>query len=61
MFAYHIQHGSEWSHQVAIDALIEMVNFTSRSDIKLETLKELERQHARLERLVQRHTRKLRI
>jgi cell division protein ZapD len=53
-FAYHIQHGSEWSHQVAIDSLIELVNFTGRSDIKLEALKELERQHARLERLVQR-------
>lgn len=53
-FAYHIQHGSEWSHQVAIESLIELINFTNRSDIKLEALKELERQHARLERLAQR-------
>lgn len=53
-FNHHIQHGSEWSHQAAIDSLIELANFTNRSDIKLETLKELERQHARLERLVQR-------
>jgi len=53
-FAFHIKHGSEWSHQVAVNALIELANFTSRSDIKLETLKELERQHARLERLSQR-------
>lgn len=53
-FAYHIQHGSEWNHQVAVESLIELVNYTSRSDIKLEALKELERQHARLERLIKR-------
>lgn len=53
-FEHHLAQNSDWSHQVAVDSLIELINFTNRSDIKLETLKELERQHARLQRLVQR-------
>lgn len=39
---------------IAIDSIIEIMAFTSRSDIKLEVLKELERQHSRLERLIER-------
>jgi len=39
---------------VAIDSIIEIMAFTSRSDIKLEVLKELERQHSRLECLIER-------
>lgn len=53
-FAFHVRHGSEWNHPIAIEAITELINFTSRSDIKLETLKELERQYARLERLTKR-------
>lgn len=53
-FAYHIEHGSEWNHQIALESIIELMNCTGRSDVKLEALKELERLHARLERLAQR-------
>ncbi len=53
-YAFHLRHGSEWNNMVAIDSIIEILAFTSRSDIKLEVLKELERQHTRLERLAKR-------
>ena len=53
-FAFHIRHGSEWNHPIAIESIIELLNFTTRTDIKLESLKELERQSARLERLSKR-------
>jgi len=53
-YAFHLKHGSEWNNRVAIDSILQLVAFTTRSDLKLETLKELERQHARLERLAKR-------
>ncbi|PCI07162.1 MAG: cell division protein ZapD [Gammaproteobacteria bacterium] len=53
-YAFHLQHGSDWNNRVAIESILELVAYTSRSDIKLEVLKELERQHTRLERLAKR-------
>jgi len=53
-FAFHVKHGSTWDNPVAIDAITDILTFTTRSDIKLEVLKELERQHSRLERLSKR-------
>lgn len=53
-FAFHVKHGSAWDNPIAIDAITDILSFTTRSDIKLEVLKELERQHSRLERLTKR-------
>lgn len=53
-YTFHLKHGSDWNNMIAIDSIIEIMAFTTRSDIKLEVLKELERQHARLERLSKR-------
>ena len=53
-YAFHLKHGSDWNNRVAIDSILEILAFTTRSDIKLEVLKELERQHTRLERLSKR-------
>lgn len=53
-FAFHVKHGTAWDNPVAIDAIMDILSFTTRSDIKLEILKELERQHSRLERLSKR-------
>ncbi len=53
-FAFHVKHGSAWDNPIAIDAITDILSFTTRSDIKLEVLKELERQHSRLERLSKR-------
>ena len=53
-FAYHIKHDSYWNNNCCLDALLELLGFTTRSDVKLEVLKELERQHGRLESLAQR-------
>ena len=53
-FAFHVKQGSEWNHPIAIESIIDLISFTTRSDIKLETMKELERQHAALGRLVKR-------
>jgi len=53
-FAFHVKHGSSWDNPVAIDAISDILAFTTRSDIKLEALKELERQHSRLQRLSKR-------
>lgn len=53
-YTYHIKQGSVWDNPVAIDSINQLLAFTSRGDIKLEILKELERQHARLERLARR-------
>lgn len=53
-YSFHLHHGSDWNNRVAIDSILEILAFTTRSDIKLEVLKELERQHSRLERLAQR-------
>ncbi len=53
-YAFHLKHGSDWNNRVAIDSILEILTYTTRSDIKLEVLKELERQHTRLERLSKR-------
>ena len=53
-YAFHMEHGSDWDNRVAIDSILEILAYTTRSDIKLEVLKELERQHTRLERLSKR-------
>ena len=53
-YSFNLKHGSDWNNRVAIDSILELLAFTSRSDIKLEVLKELERQHTRLERLSKR-------
>jgi cell division protein ZapD len=53
-YAFHLKHGSDWNNRVAIDSILEILAYTTRSDIKLEVLKELERQHTRLERLSKR-------
>ena len=53
-FAFHVEHGSAWNNPIAIEAISDILAFTTRSDIKLEALKELERQHSRLERLSKR-------
>jgi len=51
-YAFHVKHGSIWNNPIAIDSITELLNYTSRGDIKLEVLKELERQHNRLIRLL---------
>ena len=53
-YSFHLKHGSDWNNRVAIDSILEILTYTTRSDIKLEVLKELERQHTRLERLSRR-------
>ncbi len=53
-YSFHLKQGSDWNNRVAIDAILEILAYTTRSDIKLEVLKELERQHTRLERLSKR-------
>lgn len=53
-YSYHMETGSEWNNRVAIDIILQLLAFTMRSDVKLEVLKELERQHSRLERLMKR-------
>lgn len=54
LYRFHLKQGDAWNDQIAIDAINELLAFTARSDIKLEALKELERQHTRLERLSKR-------
>jgi cell division protein ZapD len=49
-----MEHGSDWNNRIAIDIILQLLAYTMRSDVKLEVLKELERQHSRLERLVKR-------
>ena len=53
-YSFHLEHGSDWNNRIAIDSILEILTYTTRSDIKLEVLKELERQHTRLERLSKR-------
>jgi cell division protein ZapD len=53
-YSFHLKHGSDWNNRIAIDSILEILTYTTRSDIKLEVLKELERQHTRLERLSKR-------
>ena len=53
-YAFHLKGGSDWNNRIAIDSILELLAYTTRSDIKLEAIKELERQHTRLERLSKR-------
>jgi len=53
-YSFHLEHGSDWNNRVAINAILEILAYTTRSDIKSEVLKELDRQHSRLQRLSQR-------
>jgi len=53
-FAFHVKHGSVWDNPAAIEVILDLLSFASRSDIKIEAIKELERQHGRLERLARR-------
>jgi cell division protein ZapD len=53
-YSFHLKHGSDWNNRVAIDSILEILTYTTRSDIKLEILKELERHHTRLDRLSKR-------
>ncbi len=53
-YSFHLKHGSDWNNRIAIDSILEILSYTTRSDIKLEVLKELERQHTRLDRLSKR-------
>ena len=53
-FAFHVKHGSVWDNPAAIDVILDLLSFTSRSDVKIEAIKELERQHGRLQRLLRR-------
>jgi len=53
-YSFNLKHGSAWNNRVAIDSILSLSAYTTRSDIKLEVLKELERQHTRLERLSKR-------
>jgi len=53
-YSFHLNHGSDWNNRIAIDSILEILTYTTRSDIKLEVLKELERQHTRLDRLSRR-------
>ena len=41
-YDFHLKHGAPWNNQIAIDSINEVLAFTTRSDIKLEALKELE-------------------
>ena len=53
-YSFHLRHGTDWNNRVAIDSILQILAYTTRSDVKLEVLKELERQHSRLERLSKR-------
>ena len=53
-YNFHVDQGSDWNNRVAIDCILQILAYTTRSDVKLEVLKELERQHSRLERLAKR-------
>ena len=53
-YAWHTRHGSEWNNPIALEAIIEILAITTRSDVKLEVHKELERQHSKLESLARR-------
>jgi len=53
-YTFHLAHGSDWNNRIAIDAILQILTYTTRSDVKLEALKELERQHSRLVRLAKR-------
>lgn len=53
-YDFHLRQGNIWNNAIAINSVNELITLTNRSDIKLETLKELERQQTRLQRLSKR-------
>ncbi|VAW51613.1 FIG002842: hypothetical protein [hydrothermal vent metagenome] len=53
-YSFHLNQSTEWNNRIAIDSILEILTYTTRSDIKSEALKELERQHKKLESLSRR-------
>lgn len=53
-YVFHMENGTDWNNRIAINAILQILAYTTRSDVKLEVLKELERQYSRLERLAKR-------
>lgn len=49
----HIYRQSDWDNRASVNTLFEVVNIFSRSDLKTEIMKELERQALFLEKLAQ--------
>jgi len=47
-FAQHIDHNSDWDTHSAVKSILDIMSMLGRGDIKRETIKELERQHAAL-------------
>ena len=52
-FEQHMQHASPWDTHSAVKAIIDILGMVSRSDIKRETIKELERQNSNMRSFVQ--------
>ena len=49
---HHVNRSSVWDTHAALSTLLEIVNLTTRSDIKSEAMKELERQNVALQQFV---------
>jgi len=47
-FSQHISHHSDWDTYDAVKSILDIMSMLGRGDIKRETIKELERQHATL-------------
>lgn len=52
-FEQHMQHTSPWDTHSAVKAIIDILGMVSRSDIKRETIKELERQNTNMRSFIQ--------
>lgn len=52
-FEQHMQHSSPWDTHSAVKAVIDILGMVSRSDIKRETIKELERQNTHLRAFIE--------
>jgi len=52
-FHQHLSHQSGWDTHSAVKAILDILSMLSRGDIKRETIKELERQHANLQAFIQ--------
>jgi cell division protein ZapD len=51
-YEQHMQHDSSWDTHSAVKAIIDILGMVSRSDIKRETIKELERQNTNLKSFI---------
>ncbi|MDH3452077.1 MAG: cell division protein ZapD [Gammaproteobacteria bacterium] len=49
---HHVNRSSAWDTHAALSTLLEIVNLTTRFDVKSEVMKELERQHTAFQQLV---------